>query len=89
MFIIWQISTLTGIILGHELPQFLELQFIIPLTFIAIIIPMINSISFICAALSSATTALIFKTLDLNLWILASASIGLIVGVTVSRFDKK
>ena len=89
LFIIWQISTLTGIILGHELPQFLELQFIIPLTFIAIIIPMINSISFICAALSSATTALIFKNLDLNLWILASASIGLIVGVTVSRFDKK
>ena len=89
LFIIWQISTLTGIILGHELPQFLELQFIIPLTFIAIIIPMINAFSFICAASSSAITALLFKNLDLNLWILASALIGLIVGVSASRFDKK
>ena len=88
LFITWQISTLTGIILGKHLPEFIDLQFIIPLTFIAIVMPMISSISILMAALSSGFSALIFNNLDLNLWIILSALIGLIVGIATSRFDK-
>ena len=40
------------------------------------------------AALSSGFSALIFNNLDLNLWIILSALIGLIVGIATSRFDK-
>ena len=89
LFITWQISTLTGIMIGGNLPQFLDLQFIIPLTFIAIVVPMINSISIFCAALSSSISALIFSNLDLNFWIIISAIVGLIIGTITSRFDKK
>ena len=88
LFITWQISTLTGILLGKHLPEFIDLQFIIPLTFIAIVMPMISSISILMAALSSGFSALIFNNLDLNLWIILSALIGLIVGIATSRFDK-
>ena len=89
LFITWQISTLTGIMIGGNLPQFLDLQFIIPLTFIAIVVPMINSFSIFFAALSSSISALIFSNLDLNFWIIISAIVGLIIGVITSRFDKK
>jgi predicted branched-subunit amino acid permease len=77
LFITWQISTLTGILLGKHLPEF-----------IAIVMPMISSISILMAALSSGFSALIFNNLDLNLWIILSALIGLIVGIATSRFDK-
>ena len=89
LFASWQLATLTGILLGGNLPQFLDLQFIIPLTFIAIIIPMINSISTLCAVFSSGLSSLYFKNLELSLWILLAGMVGLFVGVVSSKLDKK
>ena len=89
LFLSWQLSTLTGIFLGGDLPEFLDLQFIIPLTFIAIIIPMIKSISTLFVVISSGFTALICKNLDINFWIILSACVGIISGVLTSKMDKK
>ena len=89
LFISWQLATLTGIMLGGNMPNFLDLQFIIPLTFLAIIIPMINSISTLCAVLSSGFSSFYFKNLDLSLWILFAGIIGLAVGVLTKNMDKK
>jgi len=89
LFLSWQLSTLTGILLGGDLPEFLDLQFIIPLTFIAIIIPMIKSVSTLFVVLSSAVTALICKNLDINFWIILSAVVGIIFGILTSKMDSK
>jgi predicted branched-subunit amino acid permease len=89
LFLSWQLSTLTGILLGGDLPEFLDLQFIIPLTFIAIIIPMIKSVSTLFVVLSSAVTALICKNLDINFWIILSALVGIIFGILTSKMDSK
>ena len=89
LFLSWQLSTLTGILVGGDLPEFLDLQFIIPLTFIAIIIPMIKSVSTLFVVLSSAVTALICKNLDINFWIILSAVVGIIFGILTSKMDSK
>ena len=89
LFLSWQISTLTGVLLGGDLPQFLDLQFIIPLTFIAIIVPMIKSISTFLVVISSAFSGLILKNLDINFWIIVSGMIGVVVGVFSAKLDKK
>ena len=89
LFLSWQISTLTGVLLGGDLPQFLDLQFIIPLTFIAIIIPMIRSISTLLVVISSAFCGLIFKNLDISFWIVISGFIGVLVGIASNKLDKK
>ena len=89
LFLSWQISTLTGILLGGDLSKFLDLQFIIPLTFIAIIIPMIRSISTLLVVISSAFCGLIFKNLDISFWIIISGFIGVLVGIASNKLDKK
>ena len=89
LFLSWQISTLTGILLGGDLPQFLDLQFIIPLTFIAIIVPMIRSISTFLVVVTSAFSGLILKNLDIQFWIIVSGIIGVMVGVYSAKLDKK
>ncbi len=89
LFLSWQISTLFGVWLGNDLPEFLDLQFIIPLTFIAIIIPMIKSKSTLITVISSGISALIFKNLDINFWIILSGLTGILAGMTSSRWDKK
>ena len=89
LFLSWQISTLLGVWLGNDLPEFLDLQFIIPLTFIAIIIPMIKSKSTLITVISSGISALIFKNLDINFWIILSGLTGILAGMISSRLDKK
>ena len=101
LFLSWQISTLFGVWLGNDLPEFLDLQFIIPLTFIAIIIPMIKSKSTLVigqngagkstliTVVSSGISALIFKNLDINFWIILSGLTGILAGMASSRWDKK
>ena len=89
LFVSWQISTLIGVWLGNDLPEFLDLQFIIPLTFIAIIIPMIKSKSTLITVISSGISALIFKNLDINFWIVLSGLTGILAGIASSRWDKK
>ena len=89
LFLSWQISTLTGVLLGGDLPQFLDLQFIIPLTFIAIIVPMIRSISTFLVVITSAFSGLILKNLDIQFWIIVSGIIGVMVGIYSAKLDKK
>ena len=89
LFLSWQISTLFGVWLGNDLPEFLDFQFIIPLTFIAIIIPMIKSKSTLITVISSGISALIFKNLDINFWIILSGLTGILAGMASSRWDKK
>ncbi len=81
LFLSWQISTLFGVWLGNDLP--------IPLTFIAIIIPMIKSKSTLITVISSGISALIFKNLDINFWIILSGLTGILAGMASSRWDKK
>ncbi len=89
LFLSWQISTLTGVLLGGDLPQFLDLQFIIPLTFIAIIVPMIRSISTFLVVIASAFSGLILKNLDINFWVIISGIIGVMIGIFSAKLDKK
>ncbi len=88
LFLSWQTSTLMGVFLGGDLPQFLDLQFIIPLTFIAIIVPMIKSVSTFLVVIASAFSGLILKSLDINFWIIISGIIGVVIGLASSRLDK-
>ena len=77
LFITWQFSTLVGIFFGDNLTSFINLEFIIPLSFIAIIIPTLNSKRDIIACLASGISSLLFYKLNLEFWIVASALVGI------------
>ena len=53
LWVFWQISTVAGVFLGANVPPYLNLEFAIPLTFIAIILPKLKS----AAQISTAVTA--------------------------------
>ena len=85
----WQISTLFGVLIGNDLPEFLDLQFIIPLTFIAIIVPMIKSKSTLITVITAGISALILKNLEISFWIILSGLLGILAGIFISKLDKK
>ena len=73
------ISTITGILFGKYLTGFINLEFIIPLSFIAIIIPILKNRGDVVACLVSGISSLFFYKLNLELWIVASAILGILV----------
>ena len=76
-------------LIGNDLPEFLNLQFIIPLTFIAIIVPMIKSKSTLVTVITAGISALIVKNLDINFWIILSGLFGILAGIFLNRLDKR
>lgn len=76
----WQVSTAFGIFLGASIPDSLSLDFALPLTFIAMVVPILKKGPMIAAALSAGVTALLAYNLPFKLGLILAAIVGIIVG---------
>jgi len=77
---IWQISTALGIFLGAAIPASWSLDFALPLTFIAMVVPVLKKRPAIAAALSAGVVALVAFSLPYKLGLILAALVGIIVG---------
>ena len=84
----WQISTLIGIFIGPSIPNSLNLEYVIPLSFIAIVVVSINTKIKLIVFIMSALFSILLRDLPWNLWIITSALISIIIGVLISNFGK-
>lgn len=85
LWIAWQLSTALGVFLGANIPDSLQLDFALPLTFIAMVVPVLKKTPMIAAALSAGTTALFAYSLPFKLGLILAAFIGILVGVLLER----
>ena len=84
----WQISTLIGIFIGPLIPNSLNLEYVIPLSFIAIVVVSINTKIKLIVFIMSALFSILLRDLPWNLWIITSGLISIIIGVLISNFRK-
>jgi len=77
---LWYIFTLTGALVGTAMPGGLPLDFALPITFLAMIGPMLRTPAHLVAALTSVTLALMLAGLPYNLGLLAAGLAGMIAG---------
>jgi 4-azaleucine resistance transporter AzlC len=80
LWITWQISTALGIFLGAAIPEAWSLDFALPLTFIAMVVPVLKQRAAIAAALSAGVVALITFALPYKLGLILAALVGILVG---------
>lgn len=76
----WQISTTLGIFLGTAIPESWSLDFALPLTFIAMVVPVLKGRPYVAAALSAGVTALAAYSLPYKLGLILAALVGIVVG---------
>ncbi len=76
----WQLSTAAGILLGKTLPKAWPLDFALPLTFIAIVIPTLRDRPVIAAGCSAGLLALLAFGLPYKLGLMAAGLLGIVVG---------
>lgn len=81
----WQISTAVGIFLGAQVPAAWGLDFTLPLTFIAIVVPTLKDRVTLLAALTAGLVALLAKDMPFKLGILTAALAGIAVGLLGER----
>jgi 4-azaleucine resistance transporter AzlC len=76
----WQASTAAGLWLGASLPADLPLDFALPLTFIAMVVPALRNRPAVAAALSAGLVALLAFSLPYKLGLILAALTGIAVG---------
>jgi 4-azaleucine resistance transporter AzlC len=81
----WQISTAAGIFLGARIPSDWPLDFAIPLTFIALLVPDLRDRPSLVAALAAGITAALANGLPFKLGLLAAALVGITAGILAAR----
>jgi 4-azaleucine resistance transporter AzlC len=83
LWLCWQISTAVGTGLGTVIPASWSLDFALPLTFIALLIPIIKDRAGLAAALVAGVTALLAYAMPYQLGILTAALAGIAAGMLV------
>lgn len=76
----WQVSTGLGIFLGAVIPPAWPLDFALPLTFIALVMPALRSRPAIAAALSAGLVALLAYSMPYKLGLILAALMGIFIG---------
>ncbi len=84
----WQLATLTGVLIGTRLPVDIGLDFALPLTFIAIVVPMIGNRALLLAALTAGSVAVALAALPYKTGLLIAVLAGLVAGAAMPRESK-
>jgi 4-azaleucine resistance transporter AzlC len=79
----WQVSTAVGVFLGAAVPPEWPLDFTLPLTFIALVIPSLKDRPTVAAALSAGAAALLAFGLPYKLGLILAALVGIAIGMVV------
>ena len=85
LWFIWQISSALGIFLGTAIPKSWPLDFALPLTFIAMVTPVLKDYPVIAAALSAGLVALLAFSLPYKLGLILAALVGILVGTILEN----
>ncbi len=79
----WCVASYLGAVLGNRIPPGLPVDFAVPITFLAVIAPMLRTLAHVAAAFTSVLGVLVLAFLPFNLGLLAAALLAMVVGAQV------
>ncbi|MEM1130529.1 MAG: AzlC family ABC transporter permease [Pseudomonadota bacterium] len=85
----WYALTLIGAIVGKRIPPEFALDFAVPITFLAIVAPMLRTLAHVVAAFTSIVLALLFKDLPFSSGLLVAAFFAMIAGAATETWMKR
>jgi len=89
LWLLWQLSTLAGIILGNIVPEQLGLTFAIPLTFLSLIISELRKKNHLIVIVVSGLASLVLYDFPFKIYIIVSAFLALGVSyILITKLKK-
>ncbi|HLL40139.1 MAG TPA: AzlC family ABC transporter permease [Rubrobacteraceae bacterium] len=85
VWVTWQPAAMLGVFLGSRVSEDWSLDFVLPLTFIALVLPAIKDRMTATAALSAGGTAVFVAAMPLNLGLITAALVGVMGGLVAEN----
>lgn len=85
LWVVWQVCTVIGAVVGARVPPWLPLDFAVPLTFLALLVPAIEGRATGIAALVGGGLATVGTSLPLEAGLMAGALAGVLAGLVAER----
>jgi predicted branched-subunit amino acid permease len=85
----WQCATITGVVMGSGLPASWALDFAVPLTFLALLVPSVKDRANLVAALTAGGVAIVAGELPHNLGLITASIAGIFTGAALDYFSSK
>ena len=80
---LWYVFTLVGALAGEAIPEAFALDFAVPITFLAVVAPMLKTAAHIAAAVTSVILALALTWMPAGVGLLVAAAAAMAVGAAV------
>ncbi len=90
LWIVWQICTIAGVLIGARVPDAWGLGFAVPLVFLSLLVPAVTSRPAIAAAAVGGTVATVGTVYNfpLNLGLISGGAAGVVAGVVVDNYTE-
>ncbi|MFB6193504.1 MAG: AzlC family ABC transporter permease, partial [Halobaculum sp.] len=85
LWVVWQLCTVAGALAGARVPPWLPLEFAVPLTFLALLVPVLEDAPRVGAAVVGGSVATLGASLPFNAGLLAGALAGVATGVVLAE----
>ena len=89
LWVLWQAGTVIGVIVGIKIPASWALDFAVPLTFMAIMLPNLRDAATVVSAITSGFVSVTAFRLPMNLAIIVSIVAGILTGFTLETVALK
>ena len=85
MWIVWQVSVAIGVFAGTLVPLSWSLDFVIPLVFLSLVLPALQTRAHWAAAIVAGTAAAFLTSLPLKLGLITAATCGVMIGAMMDK----
>jgi 4-azaleucine resistance transporter AzlC len=89
LWVAWQAATIVGVAVGASVPGGWQLEFAVPLVFLAVLLPAVTDRATTVAAVVGGATAVLANGLPYNLGLITAAVVGIAAGVVVGSGEGK
>jgi len=88
LWVVWQVGTVVGVVVGAGVPDAWGLTFAVPLVFLALLVPAMKDRPTTTAGVAAGVVAVAAGGFPLNLGLLAGAVSGIVVGLLTEVFGE-
>lgn len=85
----WQLATVAGVVLGAQIPESLGLEFAIPLVFLVLLIPVVQTRPGLAAAIVGGVVAVLASDAPYGLGLVIGALSGVVAGVLAEQVGRR
>ena len=85
LWVVWQFATLAGVLAGQIIPASWQLEFVVPLCFLAILAPLLHERAAVIVFATAAIAAIALDAMPMRLSMICAGLAGIVAGVVADR----